>query len=290
MVNRQEEDDENVLLCWSSLCGWCCDESSAWKTEEVKAVSPVSNPDCDVSSDSSDSSPKTSIAETVETFETAIESFSINDMKKTQRVVLEEDDHHDGSSSVDTATFLSTTSSIMDAELAASTSNYVYIKSDEHAWVPARVLQQNDGKAVVSVPLYKDEQAIQSDGGRTARRNDKVTVKLADYPNSALLLQNVDENGLLKEVEDMVDLPFLHEVSERGGRSKAAAHQTHSLYAPLGRHSLQSQDPSHSRKAVYSNGGHSYCLQPLPMVRRSLLGGKATLLCQGFGMGHCGTW
>ena len=45
------------------------------------------------------------------------------------------------------------------------------------------------------------------------KRHEKMTVEMKDYPNSALPLQNVDEHGNLNEVEDMVDLPFLHEVS-----------------------------------------------------------------------------
>jgi hypothetical protein len=98
--------------------------------------------------------------------------------------------------------------------VAASTklTNHVYVKSEEYAWVPARLLETNGAKAVVSIPQYKDENALQSDGGRAAVRFEKKTVDLLDYPNGALLLQNVDEEGHLNEMEDMVDLPFLHEV------------------------------------------------------------------------------
>jgi hypothetical protein len=68
-------------------------------------------------------------------------------------------------------------------------------------------------QAVVSVPVYTDEQSIQSDAGRKAKRHVQQVVELKDY-QMRLPLQNVDENGKLKEVEDMVDLPFLHEVRE----------------------------------------------------------------------------
>jgi len=97
--------------------------------------------------------------------------------------------------------------------LAINTSNHVYVRSKEYAWVPARLLEAVGTTATVSIPHYKDEQSIQSDGGRGAKRFEKATVELSDYPAGALLLQNVDEEGHLKEVEDMVDLPFLHEVS-----------------------------------------------------------------------------
>jgi len=94
------------------------------------------------------------------------------------------------------------------------TSNNVYIRSEEYAWIPARVVDIVDHDiANVSLPLYKDEQLIQSDGGKKAIKFDRLAVKLTDYANKALPLQNVDENGMLNEVEDMVDLPFLHEAA-----------------------------------------------------------------------------
>lgn len=96
--------------------------------------------------------------------------------------------------------------------LSVKTSNHVYVKSDEHAWVPARLLESDGEKATVSIPQYKNEQAIQSDGGRGSKSSNKVVVDLKDYPTRTLYLQNVDEEGNLREVEDMVDLPFLHEV------------------------------------------------------------------------------
>lgn len=94
------------------------------------------------------------------------------------------------------------------ALLSINTSNHVYIASEEYAWIPARVVEFVDEQhAVVSIPQYRDEQSIQSDGGRNAKRFEKKTV-----PLSKMLLQNVDDEGQLKVVDDMVDLPFLHEV------------------------------------------------------------------------------
>jgi hypothetical protein len=102
-----------------------------------------------------------------------------------------------------------------DGEIAAvATSNYVYVQSKDFAWVPARVVEVRENEAVVQVHRYPNEQAIVSDCGRSALRGSEPTiVKLADYPNNALPLQNISEEGILQEVEDMVDLPFLHEVS-----------------------------------------------------------------------------
>jgi len=103
-------------------------------------------------------------------------------------------------------------------EAALQTTNHVYIYSDEFAWIPARVEKTDISdkgipQAHVVIPEYKDERSIQSDGGRTAKRFKKEVISLQDYPNQALPMQNVDDKGNLKEVEDMVDLPFLHEVS-----------------------------------------------------------------------------
>ena len=111
------------------------------------------------------------------------------------------------------------TTTNMDATEAA-TANFVYLRSDEHAWIPAKVVeqQQSDNKenedtaVTVKIPIYKNEQQIVSDGGRTAVRFRKETISLSDYNNHALPLQNVDEQGKLIVVEDMVDLAFLHEV------------------------------------------------------------------------------
>lgn len=80
---------------------------------------------------------------------------------------------------------------------SSSTSNHVYIHSKEHKWVPASLLRTDGETATVRVTDTKTEE----------------TIKLTDYPNNVLPLQNVDEHGKLKEVDDMVDLPFLHEVS-----------------------------------------------------------------------------
>ena len=100
------------------------------------------------------------------------------------------------------------------SEQKVKTANHVYILDEENSWVPAQVLERpSSTSAVVSVPQYANQQQIVCDGGRTARRFVKQNVDLTKYPNNALPLQNVDAEGRLQVVEDMVDLPFLHEVS-----------------------------------------------------------------------------
>ena len=75
----------------------------------------------------------------------------------------------------------------------------VFIRSDEHAWVPARILEQTEDDAVVQVFDLND------DGTMKISPNSTV-VQMRDYPPQyALPLKNVNEYG------DMIDLPFLHE-------------------------------------------------------------------------------
>jgi hypothetical protein len=90
---------------------------------------------------------------------------------------------------------------------------HVYVKDPESAWVPA-VLERSEGdKAYVTVPTYKDEQSMTSDNGRAAKGKTEQVVNLKDYHHKVLPLANVDANGNLLEFPDMVQLPYLHEVS-----------------------------------------------------------------------------
>jgi hypothetical protein len=98
------------------------------------------------------------------------------------------------------------------AESAEATSSGVYVLDKEFAWVPARLIKQEGEKATVSIPTYADEASILTDGGKGAKSWREETVDLKYYPGKALPLQNVI-NGSLNEKKDMVDLPFLHEVS-----------------------------------------------------------------------------
>jgi hypothetical protein len=94
-----------------------------------------------------------------------------------------------------------------------ATANNVYIRSDEFAWIPARLVSQDKDSAKVAIPQYESEEFIMSDGGKGAVGFKSAVVKLKDYPNSTLPLQNTGADGTLTEVDDMVDLPYLHEVS-----------------------------------------------------------------------------
>jgi hypothetical protein len=93
-----------------------------------------------------------------------------------------------------------------------ATQNNVYIRSEEFAWVPARLVEQDSTQAKVAIPQYEAEERIMSDGGKAAVGFKSAIVKLKDYQNASLPLQNVEADGSLKEVDDMVDLPYLHEV------------------------------------------------------------------------------
>jgi hypothetical protein len=89
----------------------------------------------------------------------------------------------------------------------------VYIRDDTFAWVPARLLEQTKDTAKVSIPQYPNEESILSDGGEGASGFKDAVVKLKDYPNNTIPLQNTNKAGKLAEVDDMCDLPYLHEVS-----------------------------------------------------------------------------
>lgn len=97
-------------------------------------------------------------------------------------------------------------------EGGGGTSNNVYIRSEEYAWIPARLVEQDKTSAKVAIPQYANEESIMSDGGKAAIGFKSAIVKLADYQNHSLPLQNVGKDGALKELDDMVDLPYLHEV------------------------------------------------------------------------------
>lgn len=105
----------------------------------------------------------------------------------------------------------------------------VYVLDKEFAWVPAKLIEQTGDTAKVSIPTYADEASILTDGGKGAQSWREETVSLKHYPGQALPLQNL-QNGVLNEKEDMVDLPFLHEVSI--------------IFAEPRGHSLQSLDGS----------------------------------------------
>lgn len=89
----------------------------------------------------------------------------------------------------------------------------VFIRDPEFAWVPATKLDNNDKFATVNVPQYRDEQSIVCDGGKAATGWEEDEVPLSEYNKGVLPMQNVNAQGELRAFPDMVNLPFLHEVS-----------------------------------------------------------------------------
>lgn len=110
-----------------------------------------------------------------------------------------------------------------------NTSNRVYISSEEFGWIPAKVISTDSSsrKTIVETKDYEEDihipacevSLVASPTAAQMRRGNKtvpakqVEVDLSKYNDEVLPLQNVDEDGKLIEVCDMVDLSFLHEVS-----------------------------------------------------------------------------
>lgn len=109
------------------------------------------------------------------------------------------------------------------------TTNRVYISSEEFGWLPASVVPSTEStdKVKVEVHDYEEDTSIPycevscgvSATSAQKRRGQKnvpsktIEVSLKNYSGAVLPLQNVDEEGKLIEVGDMVDLRFLHEAA-----------------------------------------------------------------------------
>lgn len=92
-------------------------------------------------------------------------------------------------------------------------SSNVLVKDDTWGWIPGVQRGIDKGKATVDVWTYPNEQSIACDGGKGAKgKFEKRVIDLKLYADGCLPLQNVDTNGNLTEVCDMVKLPYLHEV------------------------------------------------------------------------------
>ena len=92
-------------------------------------------------------------------------------------------------------------------------SSNVYVKDEQWGWVPGVQRGVDKNKATVDVWTYPSEQAVACDNGKGAKgKFETRQINLKDYENECLPLQNVDNNGNLLEVADMVKLPYLHEV------------------------------------------------------------------------------
>lgn len=110
-----------------------------------------------------------------------------------------------------------------------NTTNRVYVASEDFGWLPAKVISTSGKKATVEVKDYEEDTIIpacevsflvnptaaQKKRGMKNVPSKEIEVDLSSaiYSGGVLPLQNVDEDGKLIEVEDMVDLSFLHEAA-----------------------------------------------------------------------------
>lgn len=99
----------------------------------------------------------------------------------------------------------------------ASAAHQVYIESGDHGWVPVQVLSIDEKKqeAIVSADEYENEQSMLTCHGAGNEQRIEFAVDLRNYENGVLPLQNSTQEGDLVEYEDMVDMPYLHEVSNK---------------------------------------------------------------------------
>jgi hypothetical protein len=79
-----------------------------------------------------------------------------------------------------------------------SSESCVYVADEQHAWLPAHVLEQSETHIKVKV-FSVDESEVMEE--------EKVLSSSTFLP-----LQNVNASGQLLVMPDMVDLPSLHEV------------------------------------------------------------------------------
>jgi hypothetical protein len=86
----------------------------------------------------------------------------------------------------------------------------VFVMDKEFGWRPAIQEKVTGDKATVTLLQFNNEQDMQCK--QNAKKGETITVKLSDYPDAVLPLQNVDANGNLVAFSDMVKLPYLHEV------------------------------------------------------------------------------
>ncbi len=110
-----------------------------------------------------------------------------------------------------------------------NTTNRVYIASKDFGWLPAKVISTSGTKATVEVKDYEEDIGIpacevgfltnpsagqKKKGAKNIQSKEmEVDLSSAIYSDGVLPLQNVDEDGKLIEVQDMVDLSFLHEAA-----------------------------------------------------------------------------
>mmetsp|Transcript_46968 Transcript_46968/g.69543 ORF Transcript_46968/g.69543 Transcript_46968/m.69543 type:complete len:1350 (+) Transcript_46968:350-4399(+) len=87
----------------------------------------------------------------------------------------------------------------------------VYVRDKKFGWLPANVVSNDDAAktATVNVIVPVADAPDPSQSSETTQ----LVVKLKEYENNMLPLQNVNESGHLIEMPDMCDLPSLHEAA-----------------------------------------------------------------------------
>ena len=93
----------------------------------------------------------------------------------------------------------------------------VYVRDPHYAWIPATIESPEDDKmrVKVAVRLPKDWEShtvVATGRGANNMKMDRL-VKLSEYPNNELPLQNLDKEGTVAGKNDMADLANLHEAS-----------------------------------------------------------------------------
>ena len=90
----------------------------------------------------------------------------------------------------------------------------VYIKDKQYGWLPANVISIDTAKATATVKALVPNKNNDGSDSDSYTKEERI-VKLKDYSETSqtLPLQNILENGELMVVQDMCDLPSLHEAA-----------------------------------------------------------------------------
>ncbi|KAL7470374.1 hypothetical protein ACHAXS_010605 [Conticribra weissflogii] len=99
---------------------------------------------------------------------------------------------------------------------------HVYVRDAHYSWIPATVLTHPDSLASptprlqvqINLPPDWEDRTIVPKGGDPSSIKLERTVKLSDYTNRELPLQNLEKDGkTVMGKNDMADLPNLHEAA-----------------------------------------------------------------------------
>jgi len=84
----------------------------------------------------------------------------------------------------------------------------IFVKDTTYGWLPGTIISSDKDVARISVHVPTSDDSASSEFLKEER-----TVKLKDYDDNTLPLQNVDEGGNMVVAKDMCDLPSLHEAA-----------------------------------------------------------------------------